>query len=60
MCQRAQLFRACIRANFRREFTLFNRYLHDVRNEPGYPVVVWALAQAPGGEPAGPVRPAAG
>ena len=37
--------RACIRDTFRREYTLFNRYLHSVKNELAYPVVVWALAR---------------
>lgn len=39
--------RACIEATFRREFRLFNRWRHPLRNEPDYPVVVWALAKAP-------------
>lgn len=36
--------RACIAATFRKEYRLFNRYLHSVENEPDYPMVVWALA----------------
>jgi len=37
--------RACIQATFRREFRLFNRYLHSLENEPEFPIVVWALAR---------------
>ena len=36
--------RDCLKATFRREYTLFNRHLHRVTNEPDYPIVVWALA----------------
>lgn len=36
--------RACIAATFRKEYRLFNRYLHSVENEPDYPMVIWALA----------------
>ena len=39
--------RACIEATFRQEHRLFNHYLHSVRHEPAYPVVVWALAASP-------------
>jgi len=39
--------RACVEATFRQEFTLFNRYLHSLRNEPEYPIAVWAVARAP-------------
>lgn len=39
--------RACILATFKREYILYNRYLHSVHNEPEYPVVVWALARKP-------------
>ncbi len=39
--------RACIQATFQREYILFNRYLHSIRNEPEYPVAVWALACKP-------------
>ncbi len=38
--------RACIRANFRKEYHRFNRHLHSLKNEPDYPVSVWALARA--------------
>lgn len=37
--------RKCIEATFRREFRLFNKYLHSLNNEPELPIVVWALAQ---------------
>ncbi|HKY05815.1 MAG TPA: methyltransferase domain-containing protein [Blastocatellia bacterium] len=37
--------RNCIDATFKREFRLFNRYLHDLTNETDYPMVVWALAK---------------
>jgi SAM-dependent methyltransferase len=36
--------RGCVVSNFRK-WTPFNRYFHSLRNEPDYPVVVWALAQ---------------
>lgn len=36
--------RACIAATFRKEYRLFNRYLHSLKNEPDFPMVVWALA----------------
>jgi SAM-dependent methyltransferase len=36
--------RACIAATFRKEYRLFNRYLHSVEAEPDYPMVIWALA----------------
>ena len=39
--------RECVEATFRREFRLFNRHFHSLKNEPEYPVVVWALARAP-------------
>jgi SAM-dependent methyltransferase len=39
--------RACIEATFRREYRLFNHYLHSVRHEPDHPIVVWALAASP-------------
>ena len=35
---------ACVRSNFLR-WTPYNRWLHSLRNEPDYPVVVWALAR---------------
>ena len=38
--------RACVEATLRREYRLFNRYLHSLENEPEYPIVVWALARA--------------
>lgn len=37
--------RAVVGRHFRREFTLFNRHLHSLRNEPDFPLVVWALAR---------------
>jgi SAM-dependent methyltransferase len=36
--------RECIEATFRREYTLFNSYIHSLENDPALPVVVWALA----------------
>jgi SAM-dependent methyltransferase len=40
--------RACIRSTFTtREHRSYNRWAHKLRNEPEYPVVVWALARAP-------------
>ena len=35
---------ACVRSNFLR-WTPYNRTLHSLKNEPDYPVVVWALAR---------------
>jgi SAM-dependent methyltransferase len=37
--------RRCIEATFRKEYRLFNRYLHSLEAEPDYPMVVWALAR---------------
>ncbi len=37
--------RKCIEATFKREFRLFNKYLHSLENELEYPMVVWALAR---------------
>ena len=39
--------RGCIVDTFEKEFRLFNRYMHSLKNEPEYPVVVWALARVP-------------
>ena len=39
--------RGCVEVTFRREFRLFNRYVHSLENEPDYPIAVWALARAP-------------
>jgi hypothetical protein len=36
--------RACVRSNFLK-WTVYNRWLHSLKNEPEYPVVVWALAR---------------
>ena len=36
--------RKCIQATLKKEYRLFNRHLHDLSNEPDYPMVVWALA----------------
>jgi SAM-dependent methyltransferase len=36
--------RACIRSNWRR-WTVYRPWLHSLKNEPDYPVVVWALAR---------------
>jgi hypothetical protein len=35
--------RACVIGNFR-TWRYYNRWLHSLRNEPDFPVVVWALA----------------
>jgi SAM-dependent methyltransferase len=37
--------RSCIKATMRKEYRLFNRYLHSLLNEPDFPVVVWGLAK---------------
>jgi len=37
--------RACIEATFKKEYRLFNRYVHSLDDEPDYPMVVWALAR---------------
>jgi SAM-dependent methyltransferase len=36
--------RACIRSNWR-QWTVYNPWLDSLKNEPNYPVVVWALAR---------------
>jgi hypothetical protein len=36
--------RACIRSNWRK-WTVYHPWLHSLKNEPDYPVVVWALAR---------------
>jgi hypothetical protein len=36
--------RACVRANFS-QWSRYRRLVHSLRNEPSFPVVVWALAQ---------------
>jgi hypothetical protein len=36
--------RACVRSNFR-PWTPYLPWLHSLRNEPDFPVVVWALAR---------------
>jgi SAM-dependent methyltransferase len=36
--------RACVVGNFR-TWARYNRWVHSLRNEPDYPVVVWALAR---------------
>jgi SAM-dependent methyltransferase len=36
--------RACVRSNFLR-WTIYNRWLHSLKNEPDYPIAVWALAR---------------
>jgi SAM-dependent methyltransferase len=36
--------RACVRANFSR-WILYRPWLHSLKNEPLFPVAVWALAQ---------------
>ena len=37
--------RACLEATLRREYRLFNRHLHSLKNDPELPMVVWALAR---------------
>lgn len=37
--------RKCIKATFKKEYRLFNRYLHSLENEPDYPIVIWGLAR---------------
>jgi SAM-dependent methyltransferase len=36
--------RACIRSNWRR-WTIYHPRFHSLRNEPDFPIVVWALAR---------------
>lgn len=36
--------RACIRSNWRK-WTIYHSWLHSLKNEPDYPIVVWALAR---------------
>jgi hypothetical protein len=36
--------RACVRANFS-EWKLYRPWFHSLKNEPAFPVVIWALAQ---------------
>jgi hypothetical protein len=36
--------RACIRSNFLK-WTVYNRWLHSLKNEPDYPITVWAFAR---------------
>jgi SAM-dependent methyltransferase len=37
--------KACVRANFRYWFPRWNPYIHSLRNEPEFPVHVWAFAK---------------
>lgn len=37
--------RACVRSHLRRKWVVYRSWQHSLRNEPAYPVVVWALAQ---------------
>jgi SAM-dependent methyltransferase len=37
--------RACLEATLRREYRLFNRYVHSLENDADLPMVVWALAR---------------
>jgi SAM-dependent methyltransferase len=39
--------RACVKSNFR-QWTKWLSWFHSLRNEPDFPVVVWALARKPG------------
>jgi SAM-dependent methyltransferase len=50
--------RACVRANFH-QFPRYRARLHSLRNEPEFPVVVWALALKPASPEAPPPPPAA-
>jgi SAM-dependent methyltransferase len=36
--------RACVRSNFR-NWTIYHPWLHSLKNESNYPIVVWALAR---------------
>jgi SAM-dependent methyltransferase len=36
--------RACVKANFRR-WTTYRRWIHSLKNERDFPLVVWALAR---------------
>jgi SAM-dependent methyltransferase len=40
--------RDAVEAHFRREFVLFNRHLHSMRNDPALPMSTWALARKAG------------
>jgi SAM-dependent methyltransferase len=37
--------RACVRSNFGRRWTIFQKWRHSLANEPDFPIVVWALAK---------------
>jgi SAM-dependent methyltransferase len=37
--------RQCLEATLRREYRLFNRHVHSLKNDPDLPMVVWALAR---------------
>lgn len=37
--------RACVRANFGPRWVIYQRWLHSLRNEPDFPIAVWALAR---------------
>lgn len=37
--------RACVRSHLRKKWVIYRSWQHSLRNEPTYPVVVWALAQ---------------
>ncbi len=40
--------RACVRSTFTpHEHRSYNRWAHTLRNEPEFPIVVWAMARAP-------------
>jgi SAM-dependent methyltransferase len=39
--------RACVRSNFRK-WTWWVPWLHSLRNEPDFPIVVWAFGRKPG------------
>lgn len=37
--------RACVRSNLGRRWTIYQRWRHSLKNEPDFPMVVWALAK---------------
>lgn len=37
--------RNCIKATFKKEYRLYNRYLHSLKNESDYPIVIWSLGR---------------
>ncbi len=39
--------RSCVKANLRSRWPIYVRGLHSLRNDPEYPIQVWAMAAAP-------------